>query len=211
MIASIRFESSYEWILYLLPLVAALIGWFTNYIAVKMLFHPKNPKGFLFVKIQGVFPKRQKALAQKLGDLVAEELFSVSDVASKIKEFATSEEAMNEVGERIEKTIRNKLVKTFPMLAMFLSDEMVEKVTKLFQCELQDFLAESAAGLGNKLEENLDIKEMVKEKVNGFSSEKLESLINQLMKKEFKFIEIIGAFIGFVIGCFQVGLTILAR
>ena len=77
MIASIRFESSYEWILYLLPLVAALIGWFTNYIAVKMLFHPKNPKGFLFVKIQGVFPKRQKALAQKLGDLVAEELFSV--------------------------------------------------------------------------------------------------------------------------------------
>jgi uncharacterized membrane protein YheB (UPF0754 family) len=211
MIANIRFESSYEWILYLLPLVAALIGWFTNYIAVKMLFHPKNPKGFLFVKIQGVFPKRQKALAQKLGDLVAEELFSVSDVASKIKEFATSEEAMNEVGERIEKTIRNKLVKTFPMLAMFLSDEMVEKVTKLFQCELQDFLAESAAGLGNKLEENLDIKEMVKEKVNGFSSEKLESLLNQLMKKEFKFIEIIGAFIGFVIGCFQVGLTILAR
>ena len=211
MIASIRFESSYEWILYLLPLVAALIGWFTNYIAVKMLFHPKNPKGFLFVKIQGVFPKRQKALAQKLGDLVAEELFSVSDMASKIKEFATSEEAMNEVGERIEKTIRNKLVKTFPMLAMFLSDEMVEKVTKLFQCELQDFLAESAAGLGNKLEENLDIKEMVKEKVNGFSSEKLESLLNQLMKKEFKFIEIIGAFIGFVIGCFQVGLTILAR
>ena len=211
MIASIRFESSYEWILYLLPLVAALIGWFTNYIAVKMLFHPKNPKGFLFVKIQGVFPKRQKALAQKLGDLVAEELFSVSDMASKIKEFATSEEAMNEVGERIEKTIRNKLVKTFPMLAMFLSDEMVEKVTKLFQCELQDFLAESAAGLGNKLEENLDIKEMVKEKVNGFSSEKLESLLNQLMKKEFKFIEIIGAFIGFVIGCLQVGLTILAR
>jgi uncharacterized membrane protein YheB (UPF0754 family) len=211
MIANIRFESSYEWILYLLPLVAALIGWFTNYIAVKMLFHPKNPKGFLFVKIQGVFPKRQKALAQKLGDLVAEELFSVSDVASKIKEFATSEEAMNEVGERIEKTIRNKLVKTFPMLAMFLSDEMVEKVTKLFQCELQDFLAESAAGLGNKLEENLDIKEMVKEKVNGFSSEKLESLLNQLMKKEFKFIEIIGAFIGFVIGCLQVGLTILAR
>jgi uncharacterized membrane protein YheB (UPF0754 family) len=211
MIANIRFESSYEWILYLLPLVAALIGWFTNYIAVKMLFHPKNPRGFLIVKIQGVFPKRQKALAQKLGDLVAEELFSVSDVASKIKEFATSEEAMNEVGERIEKTIRNKLVKTFPMLAMFLSDEMVEKVTKLFQCELQDFLAESAAGLGNKLEENLDIKEMVKERVNGFSSEKLESLLNQLMKKEFRFIEIIGAFIGFVIGCLQVGLTILAR
>jgi hypothetical protein len=30
---------------------------------------------------------------------VADELFSISDVSAKIKEFATSDEAMNEVGK----------------------------------------------------------------------------------------------------------------
>ena len=46
---------------------------------------------------------------------------------------------MELIGKRIEKTIRNKLVKSFPMLAMFLTDDMVEKVTNLFKSELQDF------------------------------------------------------------------------
>jgi uncharacterized membrane protein YheB (UPF0754 family) len=206
----LHLSNEIHWILFLLPFIAALIGWMTNYIAVKMLFHPKEPKKFIGITFQGVFPKRQNALAEKLGQLVADELFSISDVSAKIKEFATSDEAMNEVGKRIEMTIRNKLVQAFPMLAMFLSDEMVEKVTGLFKNELKDFLSATSQGMGEKLEENLNVKEMVKERVNAFSSEKLEELLNQLMKKEFKFIELVGAILGFFIGCIQLGISLFA-
>ncbi len=199
-----------HWLLFLLPLIAALIGWMTNYIAVKMLFHPKEPKKIVGITFHGVFPKRQNILAEKLGQLVADELFSVSDVSAKIKEFATSDEAMNEVGKRIEMTIRNKLVQAFPMLAMFLTDEMVEKVTGLFKNELKDFLSATSQGMGEKLEENLNVEAMVKERVNAFSSEKLEKLLNQLMKKEFKFIELVGAILGFLIGCLQLVISLFA-
>ncbi len=199
-----------HWLLFLLPLIAALIGWMTNYIAVKMLFHPKEPKKIVGITFHGVFPKRQNVLAKKLGQLVADELFSVSDVSAKIKEFAISDEAMNEVGKRIEMTIRNKLVQAFPMLAMFLTDEMVEKVTGLFKNELKDFLSATSQGMGEKLEENLNVEAMVKERVNAFSSEKLEKLLNQLMKKEFKFIELVGAILGFLIGCLQLVISLSA-
>ena len=197
-------------ILLLLPVIASLIGWFTNYLAVKMLFHPRIPFHFLGISIQGVFPKRQNQLAEKLGKLVAEELFSIQEVTLKLKELATSEESMDLVGKRIEKTIREKLVKSFPMLAMFLTDDMIEKVTNLFKAELQDFLGESAQDIGNKLEESLDIKELVREKVEAFSSDKLEEILFSIMRKEFRFIEMIGAVIGFLIGCVQVGLTLIA-
>ena len=197
-------------ILLLLPVIASLIGWFTNYLAVKMLFHPRIPFHLLGISIQGVFPKRQKQLAEKLGKLVAEELFSIQEVTLKLKELATSEESMDLVGKRIEKTIREKLVKSFPMLAMFLTDDMVEKVTNLFKAELQDFLAESAQDIGNKLEESLDVKELVREKVEAFSSDKLEEILFSIMRKEFRFIEMIGAVLGFLIGCVQVGLTLIA-
>ena len=196
-------------ILILLPIIAALIGWLTNYLAVKMLFHPRLPLQVLGFSIQGVFPKRQKQLADKLGSLVAEELFSVKDVAEKLKELATSPESMELVGKRIEKTIREKLVKSFPMLAMFLTDEMVEKVTNLFKSELQDFLGESAQDLGKKLEESLDVKELVRNKVEAFSSDKLEQILFSIMSKEFRFIELIGAILGFMIGCVQVVLTMI--
>ena len=33
--------------LILIPFISAFIGWFTNWIAIKMLFHPKEPKKIL--------------------------------------------------------------------------------------------------------------------------------------------------------------------
>ena len=49
--------------LILIPLISAFIGWFTNWIAIKMLFHPKEPK-----KILGItFPKVYTHSANPIG------------------------------------------------------------------------------------------------------------------------------------------------
>lgn len=50
--------------LYLLPIIGAIIGAFTNYLAIKMLFHPRKP----ILGIQGLLPKRRKILASKIAD-----------------------------------------------------------------------------------------------------------------------------------------------
>jgi uncharacterized membrane protein YheB (UPF0754 family) len=193
--------------IYLLPILAALIGWITNYLAIKMLFHPHQPKKILGLTFQGVFPKRQAQIAEKLGELVANELFSMKDVAQKIEDLSTQPEALEEVGKRIEQTIRGKLISAFPMLSMFLSDEMIEKVTSLFKGELEDFLRVSAQGLAVKMEESVDIQALVREKVQAFSSNKIEELLLGFMEEEFRFIEKIGAVLGFLIGCIQVFLV----
>ena len=198
-------------ILYALPIISALIGWITNYLAVKMLFHPKFPLKILGVSIHGVFPKRQKQIAKKLGDLVANELFSISDLKVEVESMIATEETMDLIGKKIEKTIRNKLVQNFPMLSMFLTDEMVEKVTNLFKAELQVFLIETAQGIGSKIEEKISIEEIVREKVEAFSTDKLEEILYSIMKKEFRFIEITGAILGFLIGCIQVSLAIIGK
>jgi len=195
-------------LLFLLPLIAALIGWATNYLAIKMLFHPREPKKILGLSIQGVFPKRQNQIAEKLGTLVANELFSMKDIGQRIEELSTQPEAMEEVGKRIEKTIRGKLISAFPMLSMFLSDDMIEKVTNLFKGELEDFMKASASGLALKMEESIDVEALVREKVSTFSSDKVEELLIGFMEQEFRFIEKIGAVLGFFIGCVQVALVL---
>ncbi len=49
----------------MLPVVGALIGLFTNWIAVKMLFHPRKK----ILGIQGVVPKNKKKIAARFGEL----------------------------------------------------------------------------------------------------------------------------------------------
>ena len=94
------------------------------------------------------------------------------------------------------------------MLSMFLSDDMIEKVTNLFKGELEDFLQVSAHGLAFELEQSLDVNTLVRQKVGSFSSEKVEELLTGFMKEEFRFIETIGAVLGFLIGCVQVALVV---
>ncbi len=194
-------------LVFLLPIIAAGIGWVTNYLAVKMLFHPRREIRVAGIRFHGVFPKRQKMLAERLGEIVSEELFSIDEVTGKLGEIAASDEVSGLVADRIEKTIRNKLVKSFPMLSMFLTDDMVEKVTGLFLTDLKDMLEEVAGEIGAKLEKEIDVKATVREKVAGFSTDKLEEMLFSIMKKEFRFIEVVGAVLGFLIGSVQVLLT----
>jgi len=194
-------------LIYLLPILAALVGWITNFLAIKMLFHPHQPKKILGITFHGVFPKRQPQIAENLGSLVANELLSMKDVAKKIEDLSTQPEALDAVGKRIEKTIRGKLISAFPMLSMFLTDDMIVKVTNLFKGELEDFLKESAQELASKMEKSVDIQALVREKVQAFSSNKIEELLVGFMAQEFRFIERIGAVLGFLIGCFQVFLV----
>ena len=67
------------------PLVAAFTGWFTTWIAIKMLFHPRNPIRIMGLTIQGVFPKRQSQVAAKLGSVVANELLHFDEIAEMLK------------------------------------------------------------------------------------------------------------------------------
>jgi uncharacterized membrane protein YheB (UPF0754 family) len=59
------------------------------------------------------------------------------------------------------------------------------------------------------LKTELDLEQIVIQKVSNFSSDKLEEVLYQIMSKEFRFVEIIGAVIGFLIGAVQVVITIL--
>ena len=193
-----------------LPLIAALIGWFTNYIAIKMLFHPKKEIRFLFFKVQGVFPKRQKDLAKKLGNIVSTELFSTDDIQKTLKEIVSAPTIKDLIGNKLEAIIYEKLPNVIPMIAMFLSPELVNKIKNALTADIDKMLRELMDEVGDKLNDVLDINSIVENKVNNFSCEKLETILFEIMKKEFKFIEIIGAVLGFIIGIVQVVLTMVA-
>lgn len=190
-----------------LPFIAALIGWFTNYIAIKMLFHPKNEIRFLFIKIQGVFPKRQKELAKKLGNIISTELFSSKDINDTLKDIVKAPTIKELIENKLEAIIYEKLPKIIPMVAMFLSPELVNKIKNALTSDIDKMLNELMCEVGDNLEDVLDVSSIVEDKVNNFSSEKLEELLTQIMKKEFKFIEIIGAILGFLIGIIQVAIV----
>jgi uncharacterized membrane protein YheB (UPF0754 family) len=192
-----------------LPVVAAFIGWLTNYVAVKMLFHPRKEIRIGFIRIQGVFPKRQKALARRLGEVVSSELFSADDVIQKLKEGSHSTEVLDFISPRVEALITEELPKQIPMLAMVLNPELVQTLKGAVMGLLGPLIDGLIEKLQQKMKNDRDVHAIVEEKVSNFSSDRLESMLLAIMKQEFRFIEILGGILGFFIGCIQVALLYL--
>ena len=197
-----------NWTLILIPIISAFIGWFANWIAIKMLFHPRKPKKILGITFQGVFPKRQQQYAMKLGKLVSSELLSFADLEQKISDPESVSKILPLLETHIDFFLRQKLTAEIPMLGMLIGDKTIGQVKAIFIKELEELFPVLMKQYMTTLKSELDLEKIVIEKVANFSSNKLEEILNQIMSTEFRFVEIIGAVLGFVIGLLQVFLTI---
>lgn len=105
-----------EFLKYAVPiLVGALIGYCTNYIAIKMLFRPKKPVKIGSVKLPftpGIIPKNQPRIAKAVGEAVGEKLFTSDD----IKDVLQSEEMKSNI--------------TGSLMGLVTTDRTIEEILK---------------------------------------------------------------------------------
>ena len=188
---------------FLLVFIGAMIGWITNFIAIKMLFRPYKEINFFFFKIQGVLPKRKNEIGKSIAEVVNNELVSIKDIISKISADDIEENMGGIIDKILESRLKEEIVKNFPMAAFFLSDSMLEKIKGIIRQSILDNKDEMIKVFGEYLESKVDIKKIIAEKVDAFSLEKVEEIIVSLAKKELKHIEYIGAVLGAVIGLAQ--------
>lgn len=196
------------WLL-IIPVISAFIGWVTNWVAIKMLFHPREPKRFLGITFHGIFPKRQQQFAEKLGKLVSAEFLSFSDIEQKISSPENLKKIMPMIETHIDDFLRHKLSNEMPILSMFIGDKTINSLKEVFMKELEILFPQVMKQYAANLKTELDLEHIVIQKVSNFSSDKLEEILYQIMSKEFRFVEIIGAAIGFIIGVVQVAITVL--
>jgi len=81
---------------------------------------------------------------------------------------------------------------------------MTEKIKSFLLGQISSLNEELIDKLSGQLEEELDVHRIVEEKVAAFSSDKLEEILFSIMRREFKFVEMVGAVLGFLIGAAQV-------
>lgn len=193
-----------------IPVISAFIGWVTNWIAIKMLFHPREPKKILGITFHGIFPKRQQQFAEKLGKIVSSEFLSFADIEEKISNPENLKKIMPMIEAHVDVFLREKLSDEMPVISMFIGDKTIGRMKTAFMKEIEILFPQVMKQYASNLKSELDLEHIVIKKVSAFSSDKLEEMLYQIMSKEFRFVELIGAVIGFIIGVLQVLITWLA-
>ncbi len=177
---------SYVWIL----LISGFLGWLAGWIAVKMLFNR--------------FRKKKRELAEKLGKLVSRELFSFQEIEQKVTDPANFRKIMPYIEEHIDEFLRVRLVEQMPMIGMFIGDKTIIEMKKVFTGELETLFPVIMKNYMETLKADLNMETIIMEKIAGPSSVGLERILYPALKKELRFVQILGAILGFAIGLVQI-------
>lgn len=195
----------FEW-LALIPLVAGFIGWVTNWLAIKMIFHPQQWIGLKIGSLkfgwQGIIHRKAQGFAKAVGKQVSENMLQVDDLMPQVSDKHA-----------------NAFIDRFPALwkeiesGQFLPDLMGEHWDKLSGLQKQmmqmqikfdsrSLLLELVKVARTKFVERFDLRGVISRRLSK-DSHLLAQLYGNLAKPELRMIEVYGFVFGALIGAVE--------
>ena len=99
---------------FITPVIASVIGYGTNYVAVKMLFHPRKEVKFLGKTLPftpGAIPKGQPRLAKAVGDVVGNTLITKEDITEKLLDGKIENAVIEKISETLDTELKQEIMK----------------------------------------------------------------------------------------------------
>ncbi len=191
-----------DW-LWTLPIVGAVVGYGTNWLAIRMLFRPQKPRRFFGLRFQGLVPRRRKDLAASIAATVEKELVKPSDIQAALSDPEIIAAAEIEIDLRVREFLERKADQLPAVALAILPADIEDRLRKSIVKHVMSALPEISENLGRKLAKRLDVKALVVERVEGFSNDRLEEIVLGIARRELRAIELLGGVLGGVIGGVQ--------
>jgi uncharacterized membrane protein YheB (UPF0754 family) len=191
------------WTWITIPAIGGLIGWITNWLAVKMIFRPVKPRRILFFRVQGLIGRRQQELAKAIGNVVGNHLVEHKDVIKSLNKLdfggILSKVLDKGLGPKIQE------LRSLPLIGGFLTEERIADIKQSISDSIMNHRESVLDEVEKGLSKGLDVPKLVEEKVAAFEILKLEKLILQVANRELRAIVVLGGVLGILIGLMQVG------
>lgn len=199
-----------NWIVLLIPAISAFVGWFTNVVAVKMMFYPIEFVGIPpYLGWQGVIPANALRLARVSNALITEKLLSLRELFDETFDAQAFTgrlgAVIDDVTEQVIDEIANKHAKAmWDNAGEFMRNKLRERV----RAEVLEVSRAIAMDIADDIDDILDIEQTVLDAI-----ERNKGLMGEMFyevgRQEFKFIERSGLYFGFLFGIFQMTVWVL--
>ena len=189
------------WLLF--PLIGASIGYATNWLAIRMLFRPRQRRWGM----QGLLPRRRHELARRIGQVVARDLVRIDEMLEPIKDVDLEPTFTAFVDDIVAS--KSDELRQMPLIGALFSPQMFSGIRDRVVRELVGRQGEIIDRLGQLAGEHIDIAALAETKVAGFELDGLERVVNEVAHRELRAIEIWGAVLGAVVGLAQAALLAL--
>jgi uncharacterized membrane protein YheB (UPF0754 family) len=160
------------------------------------------------ISLHGLVPRRQKEIAASLGAMIERDLLSHEDIQAALANADTTLEATAFLNEQVDLFIQNLSAQN-PMIGMFVQGPLLEQVKGMLATQMSQKFPDFMGRVVEKVEDRIDVSEIVRTKIEKFDLSKLEAIIYEISSRELKTIEVLGGVLGFIVGLGQVAIMLV--
>lgn len=195
------------WVFYkgawLLPFCGLLVGYLTNWIALKMIFNPPQPKKYGPVTFQGLFHKRQPEVANDYANLVTTEVVTPQNILEAILKGPYSDKVFAMIQEHTQQAIDETMGMSKQLVTLTIG---TEKYRAMKASAVQKVIAVAPDTLQNVTgyaEEAMDLRNTLSERLAALPPEDYEAMLRPAFQEDEWMLIAVGAVLGMMVGFFQ--------
>ena len=196
-----------------LPLVGALVGTATNWLAIQMLFYPREPRRYFFglIPYQGMFPRRQDEIAATLGLVAARDFIVPGEIFHDLAHAVVPETLEPTHLATGESWLRSRIPPLGALLDSALTatqrDDILASVSRRFT-ELRRRALERLVSVASQ---SVRVDHILSDKLAALDKSGFEKLIRGLFEREELYLIIYGGILGGLLGGLQLLIVAATR
>ncbi|WP_342632435.1 hypothetical protein [Marinobacter alkaliphilus] len=143
------------------PVMAAVVGWFTNWLAIQMSFHPVRFIGIGVIGWQGVIPRKAEKMAHICIDRTLQQFGDLNTVYQKLEPQRIVQQVVAQVSPRMDEYIDEVMYEVQPVLWDNLPLFVRARIYQWARQQLPDRIEELVEDFGDDLNELVDLKALL--------------------------------------------------
>jgi uncharacterized membrane protein YheB (UPF0754 family) len=192
----------------IMPIFGFSTGWITDFVALNMLFRPREPVKLLGITIHGRMHMRRDEIAPAYGDLIAKEILTPRNMLEAMLTGPKSDKLLAMVDKEVRKAIDEQTGILKPLVVLALGGRKYQELKAGAVERVLKAVPETAESMFAYTEQALDIRGTIAEKMAVLPPEKFENILRPAFKEDEKYAIAVGAILGGVIGELQAFLLI---
>jgi uncharacterized membrane protein YheB (UPF0754 family) len=190
---------------WVMPVFGLFVGWFTDWLALKMIFRPKEPTKYLgLFTWQGLFLKRRKEVAAAYGDLIARDVLTPANIIDAVLSGPLSDQLFDMIQKHVQKMIDDEAGLAKPFIIFAVGTKRYDEMKRMVLRKLMVRLPRTLKHLEGYAAEAMDVRNTLTTKMQQLTADEFEGILRPVFKQDEWILITVGAVLGFLVGELQV-------
>lgn len=184
----------------IMPFFGLAVGWFTDWLALTLIFRPKRPVKIFGITIQGLFLKRRQEVAADYGSLIADEVITPHKIIEAILNGPLSDRIFAMIHRQVQDALDRRAAVARPLVAVTVGSRRYRRLRRTITAKVMERLPDTLRYVEDYARETMDVRGLLVEKMQQLDDQQFESLIRPAFEQDEWVLIAVGAMLGFLMG-----------